>query len=58
MDLRETGWGWIRFNWLRIGTGRSCCECGDEPSGSCVTELVSLPCCMLCILQEVSSSVS
>jgi hypothetical protein len=20
----------------------SCCECGDEPSGSCATELVSL----------------
>jgi hypothetical protein len=22
MDLREIGWGgWIRFDWLRIGTG-------------------------------------
>jgi hypothetical protein len=20
-----------------------CCECGDEPSGSCATELVSCP---------------
>jgi hypothetical protein len=21
MDLREIGWGWSGFNWLRIGTG-------------------------------------
>jgi hypothetical protein len=44
MDLREIGLGgggWIIFDWLRIGTG-DCCECGDEPSGSCATELLSL----------------
>jgi hypothetical protein len=33
---------WIGFDWLRTGTGGGCCECGDEPSGSCATELVSL----------------
>jgi hypothetical protein len=38
MDLRETGLGvWIGFDWLRIWIG----ECGDEPSGSCATELVN-----------------
>jgi hypothetical protein len=42
MDLREIGWGvWIGFVWLRIGTGGECCECGDEPSGSCATDLGS-----------------
>jgi hypothetical protein len=39
MDLREIGWGWIGFDWLRIGT--SFCEFGGEPSGSSATELVS-----------------
>jgi hypothetical protein len=24
-----------------------CCECGDEPSGSCATELVSLKCVLV-----------
>jgi hypothetical protein len=34
-------WGvWIGFDWLRTGTGGGCCECGDEPSGSCATDLV------------------
>jgi hypothetical protein len=32
---------WIGFDGLRIGTGGGCCECDDEPSGSCSTELVS-----------------
>jgi hypothetical protein len=42
MDLREIGWGvWSGFTWLRIGTVGGCCECGDEPSGSGATELVS-----------------
>jgi hypothetical protein len=41
MDLREIGLGvWIGFDWLRTGTKAGCCECGDEPSGSCATELV------------------
>jgi hypothetical protein len=39
MDLREIGWGWIGFVWLRIGT--SFCEFGGEPSGSSATELVN-----------------
>jgi hypothetical protein len=29
----STGLGW--------GPVASCCECGDEPPGSCATELVS-----------------
>jgi hypothetical protein len=33
MDLRETVSG--------QGPVAGCCECGDEPSGSCATELVS-----------------
>jgi hypothetical protein len=39
MDLKVIGRGvWIGFDWLRIGPVASCCECGDEPSGSCATE--------------------
>jgi hypothetical protein len=35
MDLGETGFGdVIGFIWLRIETGGSSCEHGDEPSGS------------------------
>jgi hypothetical protein len=34
MDLRETVSG--------QGPVAGCCECGDEPSGSCATELVGL----------------
>jgi hypothetical protein len=42
MDLRETDWGvWIGSSWLRIGTGGSSCEYGDEPPDSDATELVS-----------------
>jgi hypothetical protein len=40
MDLREIGLGgvdWIRLSQDRVG----CCECGDEPLGSCATELVN-----------------
>jgi hypothetical protein len=41
IDLREA-WGvWIGFNWLSIGTGGGLL-CGDEPSGSCATELVNI----------------
>jgi hypothetical protein len=32
-------------DWIRLagqGPVAGCCECGDEPSGSCATELVSL----------------
>jgi hypothetical protein len=29
-------WGvWIGIDWLRTETVVGCCECGDEPSGSC-----------------------
>jgi hypothetical protein len=38
--LERLAWGmWIGFDWLRIRTGS--CDFGDEPSGSCATELVS-----------------
>jgi hypothetical protein len=43
MDLREIGLGGV--DWIRLAQGQGpaagCCECGDEPSGSCATELVS-----------------
>jgi hypothetical protein len=32
---------WSGFNWLRIGALAGCWECGDEPSGSGATELVT-----------------
>jgi hypothetical protein len=41
MDLTEIVLGmWIGFDRPRTGTGGGCCEVGDEPSVSCVTELV------------------
>jgi hypothetical protein len=42
MDLREIGLGCV--DWIRLsqeGPMAGCCECGDEHSGSCATELVS-----------------
>jgi hypothetical protein len=30
------------------GPVAGCCECGDEPSGSCATELVNLVTVQLC----------
>jgi hypothetical protein len=42
MDLKEIGLGGV--NWIRLAQDRAvvgCCECGDEPSGSCAAELVS-----------------
>jgi hypothetical protein len=43
MDLGEIGLGGV--DWIRLVQDRcpfaGCCECGDEPSGSCATELVS-----------------
>jgi hypothetical protein len=42
MDLREIGLGDV--DWDSTGSGQGpvagCCECGDEPSVSCATELV------------------
>jgi hypothetical protein len=44
MDLREIGGGGVcglDSTGLGQGPAAGCCECGDEPSGSCATELVS-----------------
>jgi hypothetical protein len=43
MDLREIGLRRCGFDSTVSGQGpvAGCCECGDEPSGSCATELVS-----------------
>jgi hypothetical protein len=44
MDLREIGLrgvDWIRLDRTGQGPVVGCCECSDEPSGSCATELVS-----------------
>jgi hypothetical protein len=48
--------GWERVNWIRLaqdGLVVSCCECGDEPSGSCTMELVVIQhmegMCMYCV---------
>jgi hypothetical protein len=42
--LGELAWGG-GVDWIRLAQDRGpvagCCECGDEPSGSCSTELVS-----------------
>jgi hypothetical protein len=42
MDLREIGLGGCGLDSAVSGQGpvAGCCECGDEPSGSCATELV------------------
>jgi hypothetical protein len=36
MDLGETGLTWYGLDWSGSGQGQveSCCECGDERSGS------------------------
>jgi hypothetical protein len=41
MDLREIFLGGCRLDSTGSGQGpvAGCCECGDEPSGSCATEL-------------------
>jgi hypothetical protein len=42
MDLREIGLGGgLNSTVSRQGPVAGCCECGDEPSGFCATELVS-----------------
>jgi hypothetical protein len=43
MDLKEIGLGGCGLvsNGSGQGSVAGCCECGDEPSGSCATELVS-----------------
>jgi hypothetical protein len=41
--LGRSGWGGDGLDSTGSGLVQvaSCCECGDEPSGSCATELVS-----------------
>jgi hypothetical protein len=43
MDLGEIGLGGCGLDSTGSGQGpvAGCCECGDEPSGSCATELFS-----------------
>jgi hypothetical protein len=43
MDLREIGLGGCGLDSTVSGQGpvAGCCECGDETSGSCATEIVS-----------------
>jgi hypothetical protein len=45
MDLRGIGLGGGGFDSTVSGQGpvAGCCECGDEPSGSCATEFVIIP---------------
>jgi hypothetical protein len=49
MDLVEISWGRGACGLDSTGSGQGlvagCCECGDEPSGSCATELVELVIC-------------
>jgi hypothetical protein len=42
MGLREIGWGGHGVDSVDSGEGpvAGCCECGDEPAGSDITELV------------------
>jgi hypothetical protein len=42
MDLREIGREGVDLTGSGLGLGAGCCECGDEPLGSCTTELVSV----------------
>jgi hypothetical protein len=44
MDLRESALGGCGLDSTGSGQGpvTGCCGCGDEPSGSCATEVVSL----------------
>jgi hypothetical protein len=48
MDLREIGLGGCGLDSTGSGQGpvTGCCECGDEPSGSCATELLKRSCLM------------
>jgi hypothetical protein len=42
MDVTEIGWGGgLDSTGSGQGPVAGCCECGDEPSDSCATELVS-----------------
>jgi hypothetical protein len=50
IDLRETGWGGGGLDSTVSGQGpvAGCCKCGDEPSGSCATELVNYSLLLTC----------
>jgi hypothetical protein len=39
--LGRLAWGGLNLTVSGQGPVVGCCECGDEPSGSCATELVS-----------------
>jgi hypothetical protein len=39
--LGRLAWGGLDSTGSGQGTVAGCCECGNEPSGSCATELVS-----------------
>jgi hypothetical protein len=44
MDLSKIGWGCaVDSPGSGYGPLAGCCECGDEPSGSGATDLVSFP---------------
>jgi hypothetical protein len=51
MDLRVIGLGGCGLDSTASGQGPSagCCECGDEPSGSCATKLVNYVCMCVCM---------
>jgi hypothetical protein len=55
MDLREIGLGVCGLDPTvsEQGPVAGCCECGDEPSGSCATELVIKPCIYLFMCTRV-----
>jgi hypothetical protein len=59
MDLREIGLAGCGLDSTGSGQGpvAGCCECGDEPSGSCATELVSYTCTSLRLKTHVSIKV-
>jgi hypothetical protein len=58
MDLKEIGLGGCGLDSTVSGQGpvAGCFECGDEPSGSCVTELVSYFIVSLCIKFQSSTA--
>jgi hypothetical protein len=45
MNLREIDLGGCGLDSTGLGQGpvAGCCECGDEPSGSCSTQLIQPP---------------
>jgi hypothetical protein len=57
MDLREIGLGGgcgLDSTVSGQGPVAGCCECGDEPSGSCATELELVNCNTEVLLRHLS----